>query len=137
MLMDEIILVIYIISLLVLLLFGSHGFIMLYYHNKYRNNIPKATDKLDFDETVTIQLPLYNEQYVAKRLIDAVCMIEYPKDKLEIQVLDDSTDDTVNIVKKAVAEKLKEGFDIRQVRRSSREGYKAGALKGRAKNSEG
>jgi len=74
-------------------------------------------------------LPLYNELYVIERLIDKVCEIEYPKEKLEIQVLDDSTDETVDVVAKAVDAKKKEGFNIEHVRRSNREGFKAGALK--------
>jgi cellulose synthase/poly-beta-1,6-N-acetylglucosamine synthase-like glycosyltransferase len=78
---------------------------------------------------VTIQLPLYNEMYVIERLIDSVCEIDYPKDKMEIQVLDDSTDETTSIVAKAVEAKQKLGIDIVHIRRGSREGFKAGALK--------
>ncbi len=74
-------------------------------------------------------MPFYNELYVIERLIDKVCEIEYPKEKLEIQVLDDSTDETVDVVAKAVEAKKKEGFNIEHVRRSNREGFKAGALK--------
>lgn len=77
---------------------------------------------------VTIQLPVYNEQYVAKRLIDSVVKINYPKNKLEIQVLDDSTDGTVEIIDKSVAEYQQKGFNIEVVRRPVREGFKAGAL---------
>ncbi|HPI37163.1 MAG TPA: glycosyltransferase family 2 protein [Ignavibacteriaceae bacterium] len=127
--MDEIVLISYFVSLFILFVFGSHGFIMIYYYNKYRN--VKHSPKKDFvpNEVVTIQLPLYNEQYVVERLIDTVCEIEYPKDKLEIQVLDDSTDETVAIVANKVAEKQKLGFDITHIHRTNREGFKAGALK--------
>src|SRR3989339_2078345 len=128
MIFDEIVLFAYIISLSIILVFGSHGFIMMFYHHKYRKNIPRpGADKEE--ELVTIQLPLYNEMYVVERLIDSVCEIDYPKDKLEIQVLDDSTDETVNITAKAVELKKNEGFDIKHVRRSDRSGFKAGALK--------
>ena len=75
--------------------------------------------------------------YVAERLIKSVCEIDYPKDKMEIQVLDDSTDETTSIVAKAVEEKKKEGFDISHVRRGTREGYKAGALKAGMKIAKG
>lgn len=113
----------------VLLFFASHGIVMLFYHKKYIENIPTSDDKIELNKKVTIQLPLYNEQYVTERLIEAVCKIEYPRSLLEIQVLDDSTDDTVEIVHKLVIAKEKDGFDIKQIRRSERKGYKAGALK--------
>jgi len=87
--------------------------------------------------TVTIQLPLYNELYVVERLIDSTCKIDYPKEKLEIQVLDDSTDETVDIAAKVIEEKKLEGFNITHVRRGSREGFKAGALKEGLKTAEG
>ncbi len=77
---------------------------------------------------VTVQLPLYNEKYVAERLIDQICQLKYPKDKLEIQVLDDSTDETVEIVKQRVVKWQQDGIDILHVRRPGREGFKAGAL---------
>ncbi|MCJ7553785.1 MAG: glycosyltransferase, partial [Ignavibacteriaceae bacterium] len=127
--MDSIILIGYFLSLSILFMFGLHGFIMIYYHKKYRNNNPVPKTEIDESSLVTIQLPLYNEMYVAERLIDAVCRIEYPKNILEIQVLDDSTDETTAVVAKAVEQKRKEGFDIQHIRRGSREGFKAGALK--------
>jgi cellulose synthase/poly-beta-1,6-N-acetylglucosamine synthase-like glycosyltransferase len=77
---------------------------------------------------VTIQLPIYNEQYVAERLIDCVARLNYPKDKLEIQVLDDSTDDTYNIIAEKVGQ-LKSFVNIHHIHRSVRTGYKAGALR--------
>ncbi len=127
--MDEIVLVGYFFSLLVLFVFGLHGFIMIFYYNKYRD-VKNSQDKNFIPGAmVTIQLPLYNELYVVERLINAVCEIDYPKDKMEIQVLDDSTDETTQITARIVEQKLKEGFDIKQIRRGTREGYKAGALK--------
>lgn len=127
--MEELVLVSYFVSLSILFVFGMHGLIMLYYYKKYKNfkHEPKET-KIP-DGIVTIQLPLYNELYVVERLINSVCEIDFPKDKLEIQVLDDSTDETVNIVHDLVEKKKKEGFDIHHIRRGSREGFKAGALK--------
>ncbi|MCK7516772.1 MAG: glycosyltransferase [Ignavibacteriales bacterium] len=102
---------------------------MIFYYNKYRDVKPVPNNKPEEYPLVTIQLPLFNEMYVVERLIDSVCEIDYPKDKLEIQVLDDSTDETVNITAKAVELKKNEGFDIKHVRRSNRSGFKAGALK--------
>jgi Glycosyltransferases, probably involved in cell wall biogenesis len=77
---------------------------------------------------VTVQLPLYNERYVSRRLIDAVAQLDYPPERLTIQVLDDSTDDTSQIVAEAVAYWQKRGRTIQHIRRQTREGYKAGAL---------
>lgn len=127
--MDTIVLIGYFLSLSILFIFGLHGFIMIFYHKKYRSNNPVPRPETDKNAVVTIQLPLYNEMYVAERLIKAVCEIDYPKDKLEIQVLDDSTDETTSIVAGTVEQKQKEGFDILHIRRGTREGFKAGALK--------
>jgi cellulose synthase/poly-beta-1,6-N-acetylglucosamine synthase-like glycosyltransferase len=78
---------------------------------------------------VTIQLPLYNEKYVICRLIDAALRIDYPKDKLEIQILDDSTDDTKEIIENHIKPYIEQGFIVNHVHRTNRQGYKAGALK--------
>ncbi|MBC8173633.1 MAG: glycosyltransferase [Chitinophagales bacterium] len=77
---------------------------------------------------VTIQLPIYNELYVVERLIDAVAEFDYPKDKLEIQVLDDSTDETVDLISNKVKEWKEKGMQIFHIRRANRIGFKAGAL---------
>lgn len=127
--MDDIILISYFISLSILFIFGLHGFIMIYYKNKYRDVTHKQNTEFKPDKMVTIQLPLYNELYVVERLINSICEIDYPKGKMEIQVLDDSTDETVNIVANIVALKKAEGFDICHIRRENRKGFKAGALK--------
>ena len=79
--------------------------------------------------SVTIQLPIYNEKYVAKRLVDSVCNLDYPKDKMRIMVCDDSDDDTVELLSGVVDDYKKQGFQIEHVRRGTRQGYKAGALK--------
>ena len=81
------------------------------------------------EPTITIQLPIYNERYVATRLVDAVCQQDYPKDKMRIMVLDDSDDDTVETMSNTVKKYQSLGFDIEHVRRGTRNGYKAGALK--------
>lgn len=78
--------------------------------------------------TVTVQLPVYNEMYVAERLIDAVARLDYPPDRLEIQVLDDSTDETAAIIQNAVQRLQAQGVNIHHIHRSQRQGYKAGAL---------
>ena len=81
------------------------------------------------EPTITIQLPIYNERYVATRLVDAVCAQDYSKEKMKIMVLDDSDDETVNMMHKTVLKYQSQGFDISHVRRGTRAGYKAGALK--------
>ncbi|HEX9251643.1 MAG TPA: glycosyltransferase, partial [Ignavibacteriaceae bacterium] len=124
--MEQVVLIGYFVSLSILFIFGLHGFVMMYYHRKYGHKIPVANKDFKDDVFVTIQLPLYNEMYVIERLIDSLCAIDYPKDKMEIQVLDDSTDETTSIVARAVEEKKKLGYDISHIRRGSREGFKAG-----------
>ena len=81
------------------------------------------------EPTITIQLPIYNEKYVATRLVDAICQQDYPKEKMKIMVLDDSDDDTVETMSGTVKHYQTLGFDIEHVRRGTRTGYKAGALK--------
>jgi cellulose synthase/poly-beta-1,6-N-acetylglucosamine synthase-like glycosyltransferase len=90
-----------------------------------------------FTPLVTIQLPIYNEKYVAERLIQSVCAIEFPKNKLELQILDDSDDETSEIVSMVVKMYKEEGYNIKIIRRSSRTGYKAGALKEGMKYAKG
>ena len=86
-------------------------------------------EKQDVLPFVTIQLPIFNEKYVVERLIDNIAKFDYPKDRFEIHVLDDSTDETIDITKKKVLEYQQLGYQIEQIRRSDRKGYKAGALK--------
>ncbi len=134
--MEQFILTAYIVSLSILFIFGAHGFVMIYHYFKHRS---ETDGELPLTETpmVTIQLPLYNEMYVVRRLIEASCSIEYPKEKLEIQVLDDSTDETVDLVASIVREKQAQGFIIHHVRRPNRSGFKAGALKEGLKTAQG
>ena len=106
--------------------FTQINLVVLYWKSRKLSN--GAPEIIDYPK-VTIQLPVYNELYVIERLIDAVCEFDYPKDALEFQVLDDSTDETVNIIAAKVKEKTLEGIDIQHVRRPERIGYKAGALK--------
>lgn len=125
--MSEVIIVLYIITLLILFTFGAHGFVMVYHYLKQRG-IHSQRPSTRPEPIVTIQLPLYNELYVINRLIDAVCALDYPREKLEIQVLDDSTDETVEAVAQTVAAYRAKGYDIHHIQRGSRQGFKAGAL---------
>lgn len=127
--MENFILIIYFISLCILFGFGIHGLILLYYYKKAERKF--EYNQIDFNNLplVTIQLPIYNEYNVVERLIHSVCKIRYPKDKLEIQVLDDSTDETQELAKQLVKEYAEKGFNIKYLHRENREGFKAGALK--------
>lgn len=127
--MESLILVLYFFSLCVLFAFGIHGLVMLYYYHKTQNVKHIDNGLPDNLPVVTVQLPLFNELYVIERLIESVCKIKYPKDKLEIQVLDDSTDETIQIAQNLVKTYQEQGFDIQYIHRTNREGYKAGALK--------
>jgi len=118
----------YFFVLIILAIYGWHRYYLVYLYMSNRDKEPKATAPLDPMPVVTIQLPLYNEMYVADRLIEAVCAIEYPAGLLEIQVLDDSTDDTCSIAELAVRRFAAQGHDIKYIHRTNRTGYKAGAL---------
>ena len=110
---------------------------MVYYYLKYRHQRDDLTGELTDYPHITIQLPVFNEMYVVERLIKSTCDIDYPLDKLEIQVLDDSTDETVEIVANIVKEYRLRGFDIVHIHRDDRSGFKAGALKEGLKTSKG
>lgn len=125
--------VIYSISLVLIFLYSLAQLNLLinYLSHKKKNDEAPKFNLLDPKEIpyVTIQLPIYNEEYVMERLLANISKIEYPKSKLEIQVLDDSTDDTVKDTARQVADLQKTGLDIQHIRRKNRVGFKAGALK--------
>lgn len=127
-LFSDFVLTLYFVSLLILFTFGAHGFVMVYHYLKQRGTTaphPPLTET----PVVTVQLPIFNELYVINRLITAVCGLEYPKDRLEIQILDDSTDETREAAAQAVRHFQSLGFDIKHLHRVDRQGFKAGALK--------
>ena len=108
--------------------YGIHRYCIIYLYFKNRHRRPVPLKEFSSLPLVTIQLPIYNEIYVVERLLTAVGRIDYPKDKLEIQVLDDSTDDTVELAQREVNKLRAEGFDAVILRRGDRVGFKAGAL---------
>jgi len=110
---------------------------LVYHYLKSKSGNSHTTQSLKSHPVVTIQLPIFNELYVVNRLIDAVAQFDWPKDKFEIQVLDDSTDETVEIIAQKVEEWQQKGIDIKHVQRDSREGYKAGALEYGQKRAKG
>ena len=127
------IITIYSISLLLIFFYSLAQLNLLvnYLGYKRRNQVAPKFNLLDPKEIpfVTIQLPIYNEEYVVERLLENISKIEYPKSKLEIQVLDDSTDDSILDTAKRIQALQESGLDITHIRRSNRQGYKAGALK--------
>src|SRR6185503_17207157 len=123
---ETLILAAYFFVLIVLAIYGWHRYYLVYLYMKNRDKEPKPGPALDPLPVVTIQLPLYNEMYVADRLIAAVAEIDYPRDLLEIQVLDDSTDETRSIAELAVRRFAAQGIDIKFLHRADRRGYKAG-----------
>src|SRR3954452_11460517 len=127
---ETLILVVYFFILSILAIYGWHRYYIVYLYMKNRDKAPDqlAAPPLAVLPRVTIQLPIYNEMYVADRLIDAVCEMDYPRDLFEIQVLDDSIDETTDIAELAVRRHAARGFDISYVHRVDRRGYKAGAL---------
>jgi cellulose synthase/poly-beta-1,6-N-acetylglucosamine synthase-like glycosyltransferase len=110
---------------------------MVYLYYKHQKDKPVLKKKLDKLPRVTIQLPVYNEMYVVRRLIASSCGIDYPKELLDIQVLDDSTDETKNISLDCVKEFREKGFDINYIHRENREGFKGGALEAGLKSARG
>jgi cellulose synthase/poly-beta-1,6-N-acetylglucosamine synthase-like glycosyltransferase len=120
----EALIIAYLVASAVLLGFGLNLIYLSYLSLSWSS---RARDPIHLPK-VTVQLPLYNELYVAKRLIDAVCRFDYPLDKLEIQVLDDSDDETKSLIDEAVSKQKSGGVDIKVIRRNERVGYKAGAL---------
>src|SRR5574341_561194 len=123
------------ITIAVLVTFYTCNFYYLVLLSRHRRKYQKTV--LLGTPTVTIQLPIYNERYVAARLVNAVCSMDYPKEKMCIQVLDDSDDDTYDILENLIQDYKKNGFDIYHVRRENRKGYKAGALRNAMKFAKG
>ncbi len=125
---DAIVLVSYFFVLSILGIYGWHRYYLVYEYRRHRARRPGPPPPLVDPPVVTVQLPIYNEMYVVDRLINAVCELDYPRDRLEIQVLDDSTDETRDITELAVRRQAARGFDIKHVHRTNRTGFKAGAL---------
>ncbi|MFT5634101.1 MAG: cellulose synthase/poly-beta-1,6-N-acetylglucosamine synthase-like glycosyltransferase [Rubritalea sp.] len=127
----------YVLVLLSLAGYGFHRLTIIYLYLKHKDDVPVAKGHFDELPVITMQLPVFNELHVAERLIQKVAEIDYPKDKLHIQVLDDSTDETQEICREQVADLVSRGFDAECIHRSDRTGYKAGALENGIKSAKG
>jgi cellulose synthase/poly-beta-1,6-N-acetylglucosamine synthase-like glycosyltransferase len=134
---ESLILVLYFFVLSILAIYGWHRYYLVYLYMKNRDRVPKPVPPPANLPPVTVQLPIFNEMYVADRLITAVAEMDYPRELLEIQVLDDSTDETTGIAELAVRRLASRGLNIRYLHRVDRRGYKAGALDAGLKESGG
>jgi cellulose synthase/poly-beta-1,6-N-acetylglucosamine synthase-like glycosyltransferase len=135
---DTALLIPYFIVLILLASYGAHRYVLVYLY--YKNKKNRTTEPpAHFPELprVTIQLPIFNEQFVVERLLDAICRLDYPLEKLDIQVLDDSTDETVAVARGLVNHYAAKGFPVSYHHRSNREGFKAGALSEGLKTAKG
>src|SRR5581483_7022646 len=126
---DLALLIPYFVVLILLAGYGMHRYILVYLYYKHRQD--QTTDPAAYFQElprITVQLPIFNEQYVVERLLDSVCKLNYPREKLDIQVLDDSTDETVEVARGLVERYAALGNPITYHHRTNRHGYKAGAL---------
>src|SRR5688572_25286856 len=117
---DWTILIVYFTILTVLAIYGGYRVKQVIDFWRYRKFVPEPKARFRAEElpVITVQLPLFNEMYVVERLVKSVTEIDYPKDRFQIQVLDDSTDETVKIAEATVAKYAKQGFDIQYIHRS-------------------
>jgi cellulose synthase/poly-beta-1,6-N-acetylglucosamine synthase-like glycosyltransferase len=129
----------YLMVLLGLFLYGVNAYVLVALHRRYRRRAGAASPPPApaVWPAVTVQLPLYDERYVAGRLLEAVARLDYPADRLEIQVLDDSEDDTTTILADAVGRLRARGLDVVHLHRAERTGFKAGALEVGLKEARG
>lgn len=118
----------YLVVLIGLSVYGLHRYSIIYLFLKHRNVVPKPREEFQELPMVTVQLPVFNEYYVIRRLMEAVGRLDYPVDRLQIQVLDDSTDETTDIAAAEVEKLRGKGFNIALLHRINRKGFKAGAL---------
>ncbi len=136
---DWTIIILYFTILALLAILGVYRVRMVYQFWRYRQVKPQPKSRFAESEAprITVQLPLFNEMYVVERLLESVTGLDYPRHLLEIQVLDDSTDETVRIARAAVEKHKQRGFDIQYIHRADRTGFKAGALENGMKMAKG
>jgi cellulose synthase/poly-beta-1,6-N-acetylglucosamine synthase-like glycosyltransferase len=136
---DWVVLILYFTILTVLAIYGAYRVKQVIDFWRYRKFVPQPKGKFSEDDLpfITVQLPLFNEMYVTQRLVKAITEIDYPSEKFQIQVLDDSTDETVKIARETVETYAAQGFDIQYIHRTDRTGFKAGALENGLKFAKG
>src|SRR5260370_20922888 len=135
---DMALLIPYFVVLILLAGYGLHRYTLVYlYYKKKKNKTVEPAEKFANLPRVTVQLPIFNEQYVVDRLLQAICRLDYPREKLDIQLLDDSTDETAAVARALVEHYAAQGHRVTYLHRANREGYKAGALHAGLKTSTG
>jgi len=127
----------YFVVLVILAVYGMHRYWLVYDYYKYRQNVPSPPAPVTEWPRVTVQLPIFNERYVIERLVEAVSQFDYPRELLDIQVLDDSTDETQQVARACVERHAAQGLPIHYIHRTNREGFKAGALENGLKTAQG
>lgn len=139
--MSYLVMGLYSLSLLLVFFYSLAQLDLLFSYKKAQNNKPNLLplDTSDPKQVpyVTVQLPVFNELYVIERLLTCINQLDYPREKLEVQVLDDSTDESVDVTAQLINQLQKKGLDIVQIRREDRVGFKAGALKEGLKKAKG
>ncbi len=135
--LETLVLASYFFILIVLAAYGWHRYYLVYSYMKNKDRVPVAAGRFEELPVVTVQLPIYNEMYVVDRLVAAVCQFDYPRDRFEVQLLDDSTDETTSVAELAVRRAALQGIDIKYFHRTDRTGYKAGALEAGMKVARG
>src|SRR6185312_4861350 len=135
---DLMLLIPYFVVMVILAGYGIHRYVLvwMYYRNRKNRTMDPPSQFADLPR-ITVQLPIFNEQFVVDRLVESICKLEYPKDKLDIQVLDDSTDETVEVARAVVERYAALGHPITYIHRTNREGFKAGALQNGMLTSKG
>jgi len=124
----HLLMVLYVLLMGTVVLYGFHRYLLIFLYYRHRHKHPSPQGHFQDLPSVTVQLPMYNEEFVAARVIQATSALDYPRDKLQIQVLDDSTDPTAAIASECVRRLSQAGHNICYLHRSDRTGFKAGAL---------
>ncbi len=127
----------YFVVMIILAMYGIHRYALVYHFYKNRKRVAPPPPAISEWPRVTVQLPIYNERYVIERLVDAIAQFDYPRELLDIQVLDDSTDETQEVARNCVERYQQLGLPISYIHRDNREGFKAGALQEGLKSARG
>ena len=127
----------YLALLALISIYGLHRYWLVYLFNRHRRTYPRPAERFTDLPRVTVQLPIYNEGAVAQRIIDAAARLDYPKDRLQIQVVDDSTDESAKVAEQRVEYWAQQGVDIQYLHRTDRTGFKAGALQAATQSATG
>lgn len=134
---DVLMLIPYFLVLIVLAMYGLHRYWLVYTFFKHRDNVPGPPPTVEKWPRVTVQLPIYNERYVIERLVDSVSRFDYPRELLDVQILDDSTDETQQVARDCAERYQSLGLNISYHHRDNRDGFKAGALAAGIQSAQG